>query len=95
MSQSETAILVLFVAFYLPTFALYHFMVFRVNKHLAPTRRTRHSTSFLSWSRLGESYREFYPESFLYSFTRSSAIVLLLIAVRMVVLRLWEYGSGK
>lgn len=95
MSQSETAILVLFVAFYLPTFTLYHFMVFRVNKHLAPNRRIRHSTSFLSWSRLEESYREFYPESFLYPFTRSSAIVLLFIAIGMVILRLWEYGSGK
>ena len=68
MSQSKTAILVLLVAFYLPTFALYDFLVFRVNKHLAPNRRIRHSTSFLSWSKLGESYREFYPEIF---FTRS------------------------
>jgi hypothetical protein len=34
MNQRDTAILVRFV-FYLPTFALYHFMVFRVNKHLA------------------------------------------------------------
>jgi hypothetical protein len=88
-------ILVLFVAFYLPTFALYHFMVFRVNQRSAPDRRIPHSTSFLAWRRLGESYRELYPKSILYSLTKSSAIVLLLIAVAMLIFRVWEYCSGR
>jgi hypothetical protein len=91
MNQYETAILTVFVVLFLPTFALYHLMVFRINKYLAPDRRIPHSTSFLRWRRLGESYKEFYPRSSLYSLARSSAFILLFIAAAMVVFRVWGF----
>jgi hypothetical protein len=59
MNHHETAILVLFVAFYLLTFALYHLMIFRVNQHLTPDQRLRHSISVLTWQRLRQNYNAF------------------------------------
>jgi len=95
MGRYETAVFVLFIAVFLPTFATYHFMVFRVNQHLEQDEKIPHSTSFLTWHRLGPIYTTQYPPSPLYRLTTQSAIVLLLLAVAMVVLRAWEYSAGR
>jgi hypothetical protein len=95
MNQYEKLLFLLFVTFYLPTFALYHFMIFRVNRHLDPDHRIRHSISWGAPTKLEKLYRGFYPRSSLYSFTRSSAVILLILALAMVALRAWDYVVGR
>jgi len=94
MNQHEKLLFLLCVTFSLVIFALYHFMIFRVNRHLDPDDRIRHFSRGAA-TKLEKLYRGFYPRSSLYSFRRSSAVILLILALAMVALRTWEYVVGR
>jgi uncharacterized membrane protein len=93
VNQYDKALFVVFVALYLLTFGLFHFMILRVNRNLPRSRRIPHFLSRGSWSKLANEYRGFYPRSVLYRLTVSGAIALLVIAVAMFVFRFWEYAK--
>jgi uncharacterized membrane protein len=82
-----------FVALYLPTFGLFHFIILRVNRNLPRSRRIPHFLSRGNWTKLASEYKSFYPRSALYRLTVSGAIVVLLIAVVMFAFRFWEYAK--
>jgi hypothetical protein len=93
MNQYEKGMFIAFVALYLPTFGLFHFMILRVDRNLPRPRRIQHSLSRGNWSKLANEYKGFYPRSVLYRLTVSGAIALLIIAVAMFVFRFWEYAK--
>ena len=93
MSQYDKWVLIAFAVVYFPTFGLFHFMVFRVNRKLPSSRRIPHSLSWGDWTKLATEYKGFYPTSVLYQLAVSGAITLLVIAVAMFVLRFWEYAK--
>ena len=95
MNQYELGLFAAFVAFYVPAFATYHFMVFRVNQQLPSSRRIPHSLSLGQWNRLATEYKGFYPRSILYRVTISYAVTVLIIAVVLLILRFWEYARGR
>ena len=86
MNRPETILILSFLVFYIPAFALYHLMVHRVNQDLPRDRRIPHSLSLGGWKRLAEEYRGFYPRSLLYPFTVTCAATCLLIALRFYCL---------
>ncbi|MBZ5671550.1 MAG: hypothetical protein LAO04_17715 [Acidobacteriia bacterium] len=94
MNRYETALLVAFATFSLPTFALYHVMVFKVNQQLPPDRRIPHRSYWGGWSRLREEHKGFFPRSFLYQAAVTGAVMCLLIALAVAGFRFWEYWAG-
>jgi hypothetical protein len=94
MNKYEEGLFIAFVALGLPTFGLFHFMIFRVSRNLPSSRQIPHSLSWGNWSKLANEYKGFYPRSILYPLTVSGAIALLVIAVAMFVFRFWEYAKG-
>jgi hypothetical protein len=88
-------ILALCAAFYLAAFFLYHFMVFRVNKNLAPGEKIPHSLTFGQRDRLGKEYKALYPRSVVYELTLISAITLIVLAITFTGLRIWDAANGK
>jgi hypothetical protein len=95
MNKYETALFVSFLAAYLPAIALFHFMLFRVNKLLPPDRRLPHSLSWGDWNRLKTEYKGFYPRSIVYQLTLSSAAIIVILAIAMFAFRFWEYANAK
>jgi hypothetical protein len=95
MNKYETALFVSFLAAYLPTIGLFHFMLSRVNSQLPPESRLPHSLSWGEWNRLKREYKDFYPRSIVYQLTVSSAVAILILAIAMLAFRFWEYASGK
>jgi hypothetical protein len=93
MNQYDKALFIVFVALYLPTFGLLHFMILRVNRNLPKCQRIPHSLSWGNWTKLANEYKGFYPRSLLYRLTVSGAIALLVIAVAMFIFRFWEYAK--
>jgi hypothetical protein len=94
MNQYGKWMFIAFMAFCLPTFALLHFMILRVNQNLPRSRRIPHSLSWGNWTRLASDYKSFYPRSNLYRLTESGAIISLILAVAMFAFRFWEYAKG-
>ncbi len=84
-----------FIAFYLPAYGLFQWMVYKVNRNLPPDRRISHSLYFGGWKRLAREYKSFYPRSFLYQFTVTCAVTCLIIAVGLAGFRAWEYATGR
>ena len=82
-----------FLAFFFAAFALYHFMVFRVNKHLVTGEKFPHSLSFGQRDRLRDLYSSLYPRSPAYQFTMICAVALILLALLFAGLRVW--GAAK
>jgi len=83
-----------FLAFFFAAFFLYHFLVFRVNKHLASGEKFPHSLSFGQRDQLRDLYTSLYPRSPLYDFTSISAIALILLALAFVAFRIWDVTKG-
>ena len=83
-----------FLAFLLGEFALYHFMVFRVNKYLDVGEKFPHSISIGQRVKLREVYNSFYPRSLLYHFTMTFAVAMLLFAFGFAVFRIWSTAGG-
>ncbi len=83
-----------FLAFFFAAFSLYHFMVFRVNKHLEAGEKYPHSLSFGRRDQLRDLYTSLYPGSPLYRFTIISAIALILLALAFVGFRVWDVTKG-
>jgi hypothetical protein len=69
----------------LVTFCLYHLMVFRVN--------FPRSLSFGQRERLRDLYESLYPDSSVYQFTMTGAVLLTVFAVLFVFLRIWSYAN--
>ena len=90
MNQYEKALFLGFAMVWIPTFALYHFIVFRVNRQLPPDRKIQHST-WGQWNRIATEYKGLYPRSLLYELMLSGAIVVLILAFAIAGLRVWEY----
>ena len=78
-----------FLAFYLTAMFLYHFMVYRVNRHLATGEKFPHSMSFGQRERLRDLYKALYPRSPLYQFTMTCAFLLFILALAFAGLRVW------
>ena len=94
MNRYETALFLGFVMVWSLTFGLHHFMVFRVNRQLPPERRIPHS-GWGHWQRLRTEYIGLYPRSFLSDLMLRCAVVIVLLALAMVGLRIWEYARGS
>jgi len=75
--------------------ALYHFMIWRVNRGLPGDDQLPHSLRFGDLGRLSREYRRFYPRSILYHLTLSIAVVVMALAVFLVVYRIWEAAVGR
>jgi hypothetical protein len=88
-------ILSMFFVFSATAFLLYHLMVFRVNKHLAPGEKFPHSLSFGQRNRLATLYKSLYPKSIVYQLTLVCAITTMLTAIAFVSFRVWSYAQGK
>lgn len=88
-------ILPMFFAFYLTALFLYHFMVYRVNKHLPPDKRIPHSLTFGQRDRLAREYSALYPRSILYRLTLLCAATLLVLAAAFASFRIWDAARGK
>jgi hypothetical protein len=95
MNHFEVALLAGFLTVCLPTFMLFHIMLFRVNQHLPPERRIPHHSYLGAWSRLREEYQGFYPRSFLYQATVTGAVMCMVFAVAVFGFRWWEFFAGK
>jgi len=94
VNRYETALLVAFLPFYLVAFGLYHFMVFAVNRRLAPSDRLPHSLFWRGWNRVKNDYKSLYPKSSAYKLSVLCAATVAGIAVLFVALRIWEYAHG-
>jgi hypothetical protein len=94
VNRYELALLVAFLPFYVVAFALYHFMVFAVNKRVAPPDRVPHSLFWRGWNRVRIDYKTLYPRSSVYELSLLCAATVAGIAVLFVVLRLWQYAHG-
>lgn len=81
-----------FLAFYLAAMFLYHFMVYRVNKHLAVGEKFPYSISFGERQQLRDLYRSLYPHSPIYQFTMTCAVMVLVLALALVGYRLWDFS---
>jgi ABC-type spermidine/putrescine transport system permease subunit I len=95
MNHFTMALLAGFLTASLPTFALFHFMLFRVNQHLPPDRRIPHQLYWGDWRKLRNEYLGFYPRSFLYLATVTGAVMCLGFAVALFGFGWWEYFAGK
>ena len=95
MNPYEKALLVGFMAFYLPAFGLFHLMIFRVDRELPSDRRIPHYLYFGEWKRLATEYKRLYPSSFFYQIALACAVACLTVAVAFVALRIWEYGARR
>jgi len=82
-------------AFFIAAFCLYHLMVFRVNKHLAPGEKFPHSLSFGQRNELGPLYKSLYPKSAIYQLTLSCAVTMIVLAIAFVCFRVWSVAEGK
>jgi hypothetical protein len=82
-------------AFFIAAFCLYHFMVFRVNKHLALGEKFPHSLSFGQRDELSALYKSLYPKSILYHLSFVCAVTMILLAVAFVSFRVWSLLEGK
>jgi len=91
MEQADATLLLIFLALYLPAYALYHFMVFAANKHLPSDRQIPHSLFWGGWTRLRDEYRTFYPHSRVYQATVGLSVAGLCVAVVLVEVRIFEY----
>jgi predicted membrane-bound mannosyltransferase len=83
------------IAFYVPAFGLFHWMIFKVNRNLPLDRRIPHSLYFGEWKRLASDYKAFYPGSFLYQLTLTCAVTCVVIALGLAGFRAWEYATNK
>jgi hypothetical protein len=94
LNSYETALFAAFLPFYLVAFGLYHFMVFAVNRRLAPNDKVPHSLFWRGWNRVRNDYKTLYPKSPVYELSRLCAATLAAIAFAFVALRVWEYADG-
>ncbi len=95
MDRSDEALFIAFIVVYVPTWSLYHFMIFRVNKELPLYRKIRHSLFYGGWTKLRDEYKGFYPRSSLYHLTVSGAISCLVIATVIFVFNFWKLLVGR
>ena len=94
MNQYDQGLFIAFIVLVLYTTALLHFMILRVNQNLPQSEWISFSGSRGRWKRLATEYRGFYPRSILPQLMESSAYLMLVVAVAMVVVRFWEYAKG-
>jgi hypothetical protein len=81
-----------FLAFYLAAMFLYHFTVYRINRHLAAGEKFPHSMAFGQRERLRDLYKALYPRSPLYQFTMICAAMLFILALAFVGFCIWDYA---
>lgn len=84
---------VMFLAFFVPAFSLYHLMIFRVNRQLPPQDRISHFLYWSEWNRLKKLYKALYPKNIVYPFTFACAVTVLILAVTLLCIRFWGYLS--
>lgn len=97
MKRIDFTLLILVVCFalYLAAFALYHFMIFRVNKHLSPRERILHIWSFGYRDRLASEYKSRYPGGIVYRLTLLCAVSLVVLATVFVAMRVWWAATQR
>ena len=95
MNRYETSLFVSILVFFFPAFAIYHYMLLRVNRQLPPDRKLPHSLTWRGWNRLAKEYKSLYPKSSLYQLALSFAVTALILAVVLLALRFWEYLGGR
>ena len=90
MNNLEIGIAIAMIVIYLLAFALFHLLIFRVNRRLPQDRRIPHSLYRGDWNRLATEYKASYPEGNLYSLTLLSTILFFALALATVVLRVLD-----
>jgi len=93
-SVETRLILSMFVVLFFLTFSLYHLMVFGVNQHVREDETFSHSLSLGQRERLRDLYESLYPDSSVYQFTVTGAVLLMVFAVLFVFLRIWSYANS-
>jgi hypothetical protein len=94
-SLSAQTFISAFLTCFLGAFALYHLMVFRVNKYLDVDEKIPHSISFDQRVKLRDLYKTFYPRSPVYPFTTICATATLLLACGFAVFQMGSTENEK
>ena len=81
--------------FFLAAFLLYHLMVFRVNRQLAPGEKFPYPLPLGQMNQLTTLYKSLYPKSIVYHFTLVCAVTMMLLVIAFVAFRIWSYAEGK
>jgi hypothetical protein len=80
--------------FFFAAFVTYHIMLFRVNKHLAPSEKFPFPLLLGQMNRLTTLYKSLYPKSIVYRLTLVCAITMMVLAIAFTALRIWNYAEG-
>ena len=95
LNQYEKALLIGFAVFCVSASGLFHFMVFRVNRQPPPDRSISHFHATMRRDRSVDEHKRFYPRSSLHQMAVTSAVTCWLFAIAFLVLRFWDYLTGK
>ena len=93
MNPEWTAPFLIILPVYLAALGLFHFMIFRVNKHLPPEERIPHSLYLGSRDRLRDEYQRLYPRSRLYPLTMALSVAFFAAGLAFSLWRIWDYVS--
>jgi len=94
-SSLATSLFLIFLVFYFPSFGLFHWMIYKVNRALPAQERIAHSLYWGGWSRLRNQYSQLYPGSPLYLITLSLTIGCFILATAFALLLIWQFEAGK
>ena len=104
VNRYETALFLVFATFCLALFGLYHFMIYAVNKRLPVSTRIPHVRVFrgglwlshgFEWKRVRNDYKRLYPSSLINHVVTGCIGSIVVIAIALVALRVWEYTHGR
>ncbi len=95
MNQITAVLLIALFVVYFPALGLFHLMILRVNRRLPTREKIPHSLYWGGWRRLRDQYKGFYPRSSLYELTLSSSVFFFILAIAIVVFRVWAYVTGR
>jgi ABC-type maltose transport system permease subunit len=95
MNRYETTLFVLFLPLYFTAFGVYHFMIFSVNNSLPVSEKIPHSLFWRGWNRVRDEYNKLHAKSHTYQLTVTCAVAVVIVAMALVALRLWEYARGR
>jgi hypothetical protein len=100
----DRTLCLIFMAFWIALFGVYHYMIYAVNKHLTASSRIPHirisqdgmwGSHGFEWNAVLKEYRRLYPNGFASTATAVCLVSIATLAVAFVCLRIWEYTHGR
>jgi hypothetical protein len=104
VNSTDRTLCLLFMAFWIALFGLYHYMIYAVNKHLPTSSRIPHvrisqdgmwGSHGFEWSGVLKEYRRLYPNGFANTAAMLCLVSIVALAVTFVGLRTWEYTHAS